>query len=607
VDVITRIFGSSKSKGAPTVITGRSTLSHPGQQAELLPPPAPVTPAVAIDSAPGAVSLPTSAVEVIDVLNGSFRRMPFPANLNNENGGFMLLTNGNAVVCLRRQDMANTAVGYTWVRKVREDHPNVQVIDVTAGRMREAEQLGEAQATGNLRMQGSSTVQQQGFELVEAGIKEDASDIHLDVHDKGPEAPLVLIRLRINGELITHAKFTDLGSVRVFQEVNRAFFQNEATVLAGERNASVMNEAAGRFYAKLRLPVRNAEVRYELDTTSTGTTTTLRILDYDSKPSTITDLSALGFSASQCLMIRQATQARHGLMIFMGATGDGKTTSVAAALASNPEANKQCRIGMEQPPELHIPFMQQLSFPEDDFKDAMKGTLRQDPDVIYVGEINGDEVAKLAVMAALTGHLVPASMHANNVHSGLRRLVSKSGFGVSLEDISSEGMMQLLCAQMLAPTLCLECRELALPFLARDQLRALEALQLNPHCMYVRHQRDGNKCPHCRGRGVLRRTVLAEVVRPTPEFVEALRTEGVSAAMNLHRESRTAGYDDEDQTGKNVFEHGLYKASIGQICTKSLLSQFDVLTHPEVVRVRATARAARSASGPTGQVSLETQ
>jgi len=579
VVVIKRLF-SWQSAATPAAISGRNG-TPAGHQVR---PPIPAR----------SIDIPfVPHVDLDTVLGGNYRRLAFPQGLGSENGGFLLMGNGTAIVCLRRQDMQETAVGYSWIRKLKETIPEAQVINVTAAKMREAEHRGEAQLLSGLRAQANSTVQQQGFELVAAALKEDASDIHIDIEDKGPQSPLVLVRLRVNGELIQHNEFRDAASVKIFQEINRAYYQNEATVLAGERNASVMNEAAGRFFAKLRLPVRNAEIRFESDTTSTGTTTTLRVLNYDGKPSLITSLSSLGFSISQVMLITQAAQARHGLLVFMGATGDGKTTSVAAALASNSAASKQCRIGMEQPPELHIPFMQQLQFPEDDFKDAMKGTLRQDPDVIYVGEINGDEVAKLAVVAALTGHLVPASMHANNVHSGLRRLVSDKGFGVSLEDLCSEGMLQLLEAQMLAPTLCTQCRMLAMPYLDRDQIAALELLDLDPAVMYVRHQKPDNRCPECRGRGVLRRTVLAEVVRPTAGFVEALRMDGVSAAMQVHRESRTASFHEEDQTGKNVFEHGLYKAHIGQICTKTLLGEFDILTHPEVRKKQVAAASRR--------------
>lgn len=574
--MIRSLFGG-KGKIAAPVMAARSNAqpSAPAHEPERQAPP-PVPQPLFVDAAS------------LDIILAEYRPMPFPAGLSSENGGFLLLADGHHVVCLRRQDMANTGVGYACARKLKALMPHVQIVDVSAAKMREAEQRGDAAASSGRRQQSSSTVQQQGFELVEAALKVDASDVHIDIEDKGPAAPLVVVTLRVNGEILEHARYTDAGSVQVFQEVNRAYYQNEATVLAGERNASVMNEAAGRFFAKLRLPLRDAEVRFESDTTSTGTTTTLRILNYEGKPSLITDLSSLGFAPSQSMLLTQAAQARFGLMLFMGATGDGKTTSVAAALAATSGTRKR-RIGMEQPPELHIPYMQQLQFPEDDFRDAMKGTLRQDPDVIYVGEINGDEVARLAVSAALTGHLVPASLHANNVHSGLRRLVSDKGFAVSLEDLCSEGMLQLAEAQQLAPVLCTYCRVPATPHLHRDQISALEALQLDPLQMFARHPAHNNRCPHCHGRGVVSRTVLAEVVRPNTEFVEALRTEGVSAAMHVYRASRVAGFDQEDMTGKSVFEHGLYKAHVGMICTRQLLSDFDVLTHPEVLRKRARA------------------
>lgn len=592
--MIKNLFGGGKSKPPPAVINARSAplAVEAPQEAAQRPhePIAPVKPAPL--PAPDTLDL-----SVEGVLSGKFRRMPFPAGLSGENGGFLLLTDGQTVVCLRRNDMASTGTGYSWARKLVEAVPHAKVLDVSAAKMREAEQKGE-EAISGFRAQGSSTVQQQGFELVEAALKEDASDIHIDIDSQGPRAPQVLIRFRVHGELIQHLHYTDTGSVKVYAEVVRALFQNEATSVAAERNTSVLNDSAGRFYGKLTLPLRATQLRFECDTTSTGSTSNLRVLSYEGKPSLATSLEGLGFASSHVRLQTQAFGAPHGLLLFMGATGAGKTTTVATALAGNPDAIKQYSVGMEQPPEIDIPFMQQLAFDEDDFSHALKGTLRLDPDVIYVGEILSDVVARLAVQAAMTGHLVPATLHANNVSTGLRRLVGDQGMRIPMEDMCAQDMLQLAQAQTLVPTLCVNCRQRALPHLQRDQVSALEALEIDPVNLYVRYQGKGNQCPECKGRGVRSRTILAEVVRPTADFLDALLNEGVSAAMEVYRTSRVAAFWEEDQTGKNVMEHGLYKASIGMICTRALLGMFDVTLHPMVIQKRAAGRALARAARP---------
>jgi type II secretory ATPase GspE/PulE/Tfp pilus assembly ATPase PilB-like protein len=184
------------------------------------------------------------------------------------------------------------------------------------------------------------------------------------------------------------------------------------------------------------------------------------------------------------------------------------------------------------------------------------------------------------------------------VSTGLRRLVGDQGMRIPMEDMCAQDMLQLAQAQTLVPTLCPSCRLRAMPHLQRDQVSALELLEIDPMNLYVRYQGKGNQCSDCKGRGVRSRTILAEVVRPTADFLHAMLHEGVSAAMEVFRSSRTAGFAQEDQTGKNVMEHGLYKASIGMICTRSLLSMFDVTLHPMVIQRRAAQRARVRAADP---------
>lgn len=590
--MITRLFKLDRTPASAAVLASRSSGRAAGGAGEApIGEPGPLRPL------PPTQPVNDRGWDIERVLRGGFRSMPMPGGLSNENGGFALLTDGQHVVGLRRIDMAQLAKGYFFASQLRKAIPHALLLDVTAARMREVEALDEAQQQAT-RSYSNTTAQQLGYELVGLGIELDVSDIHVDIERIGPQAPSVLVRFRLHGELYTHEHLRDAQSVKVWDEVVRSLFQDERTGVAGERNTSILSSSAGRFYRRLQLPLRNAELRFEADTTSTGVKAALRILTYDGKPTVASDLVGLGLSPDQSDAVLQAFAAPHGLIIWMGATGAGKTSLIANAMKMHPHPERQCRLGMEQPPEIAIPFMSQLLFPEDQFEEALRGALRQDPDVIYVGEINSAKTAVLAMQAAMSGHLVPATLHGNNVESGLLRLVGEQGMQVPLQDICADDVMRLLGHQALVPTLCTECRQHAIPFLSRAQLSALEELEVDPTRMYVRHQAAGNGCCACGGRGIGRRTAIAEVVRPTAEFRRAMLRGGVAAAMEVHRATRRAGFGEADQTGKNHHEHGLYKASQGQICTLQLLQGFDVTAHEVVLRKQRVRRHAREAPPP---------
>ena len=524
-----------------------------------------------------------AAPDLSTILSGSYRRMTLPAGLTAENGAFALFSDGPGIVCLRRKDMATTAVGYAWVSRLKSLHPDARVLDVTPEEMRAVEQVGQGAQT-NRRHHTSNTAQQQGYDMVSAALEVDASDIHIDINEKGVLAPQVLVRLRVNGDLVEQARYNDRASVSVYQEVVRAMFQNENTSVAGERSAGILNESAGRTYGRLTLPTRNAHVRFELDSTSTGSTTNLRILTYEDKPTLSTDLVGLGFSPAQSELLMAGFNAPSGLILCVGPTGGGKTSTVATALSMVPNAHNQARYGLEQPVEIEIAYMQQLAFEEDAFESAFKGVMRLDPDIIYAGEILNAKAAQMATQAAMTGQLVPATLHGNNAEAGLLRLTNEQGMRVPRADICAEDTLQIVEFQKLVPQLCPECKHEALPVLSGAERAAFDALGIDAAGLYVRFHGADNHCKTCKGTGIRRRTVLSEVVRPDVEFLDALLHHGVHDAMKTYFAKRKAPFTSEDTTGKSWFEHGLYKASIGAICTRDLLTQRSIQMHPVVQR-----------------------
>lgn len=514
-------------------------------------------------------SLPALTLE--DVLVPAFELSEFPKGLDSLNGGYLLLSDGTITAVLQRADMASTGAGYNWIMKLRQARPSFVLITVSAEQMRSA--IGAKSGTGTEaagRTTQVTNAQAEGYELVEEAIRRDASDVKIDIEETGPRAPLVLVRIRINGDLFPIRSFNDMASVDAFAVMVRALYQTEANAAVLEKSSSLLTNASGRHYARLTLPGRSAIVRFESDTTSTGASTNLRILSYDGKPTLSTDLVGLGFASSQSAVISNAFEAPSGLCLVMGATGMGKTSTIATALRMNPNAAKQSWYGMEQPPEIDIPYMQQLAFGDDDFAEAIKGVLRLDPDLIYVGEILNATTARVAANLAMTGHLVPASLHGNNIETGLRRLIGKEGMQVPLEDVAADSMLQVLIAQRLVPTLCTECRIPGVKALTVETLATYEAMEIEAEGLYVRYEGTGNRCRACNNTGIRKRTVIAEVVQPDAEWIDALRLGGVREAMTVYRSWRSSPLSDPDQTGKTVFEHGVYKASTGLICAQQL-------------------------------------
>ncbi|RMH51982.1 MAG: type II secretion system protein GspE [Zetaproteobacteria bacterium] len=272
--------------------------------------------------------------------------------------------------------------------------------------------------------------------LISQALKERASDIHIE-----PFATKVLVRFRIDGVL--HTIITPPKGVQ-------AAMSSRIKVMAGLDIAEKRHPQDGRF--RVRIAAREVDVRVSILPTAQGERIVMRLLD---KSAGVMSLSSLGMSDAQLELIRQATAAPHGLLLVTGPTGSGKTTTLYAALMQVDRANRNV-MTIEDPIEYQLEGVGQMQVQQKiglTFASGLRSILRQDPDIVMIGEIRDLETAEIAIQASLTGHLVFATLHTNDSLSAVVRL---QDMGVEPYLVASSLIM--VQAQRLVRRLCPHCR-----------------------------------------------------------------------------------------------------------------------------------------------------
>ncbi len=263
------------------------------------------------------------------------------------------------------------------------------------------------------------------------------SDVHLE-----PGLSDVKIRYRIDGLLYDTANFS-LDFYKLI--INRVKF------LSNLKLNIVDKPQDGRF--TIKLTSKNIEIRVSIVPSEYGETTVLRLLDPDAL---IVSLEELGLRSDDSVIVQEELAAPNGMILNTGPTGSGKTTTLYTFLKKKQTSEIKI-ITIEDPIEYHLEGIEQTQVSSDgnyNFANGLRSILRQDPDVILIGEIRDQETAEIAMQAALTGHLVFSTIHANEAAGAIPRLldlnVKASSIGPSLN---------LIMAQRLARRLCPDCKK----------------------------------------------------------------------------------------------------------------------------------------------------
>jgi general secretion pathway protein E len=285
----------------------------------------------------------------------------------------------------------------------------------------------------------------------------------------------------------------------------------------------------GRF--KMKIQGREVDFRVSIMPSIHGEDAVLRILDKSQRGESLS-LETLGLNAETIARIRVLAGEPYGMLLVTGPTGSGKSTTLYAALSETNTGEKKI-ITIEDPVEYELPGV--LQIPVNDkkgltFARGLRSILRHDPDTILVGEIRDGETAGIAVQAALTGHLVLSSVHANSAFSVLERFTY-----MDVDPASFVEALNGVVAQRLVRRICPDCGTDADPDPDITHLAQLAEAQLQQG-----HYRVGKGCEACRHTGYRGRLALAEVLTLTDSIKEGLLNR--SSASTLRELAREAGH-----------------------------------------------------------------
>ncbi|HBM90869.1 MAG TPA: secretion system protein E [Rhodospirillaceae bacterium] len=345
--------------------------------------------------------------------------------------------------------------------------------------------------------------------LLEA-VARGASDIHFE-----PEPHFVRIRLRLDGTL---------RQIQALHLSHWAALSHRLKIMAGMNIADTRSIQDGRF----QLNVSNAEVDFRVAIMPTvwGETIAVRLLDHRRS---LLPLDKLGYSSSAQERLDNISKKPQGITLFTGPTGSGKTTTLYSLLQKLSSTEVHVTT-LEEPVEFQLDLIRQTSIQETqglDFAAGVRGLLRMDPDIIFIGEIRDSETAQMALRAAMTGHQVYSTLHCNDALGALPRLID-----LGLNPRLLAGNLSGLVAQRLVRKLCPTCKRMR-----RATTKECQLLRVDPASPPSLAEAKG--CDFCDHTGLQGRTVIAEVLpvslalddlisadKPRPQLMKKARQEG---------------------------------------------------------------------------------
>ncbi len=383
-------------------------------------------------------------------------------------------------------------------------------------------------------------------EIIVDAIKKKASDIHFD-----PTNDCLLVRIRIDGELQDYTKIPKELKKNVITRIK---------IISG------MN------ITETRLPqdgaIKNAIENLSLDLRVSslpvvdGEKMVIRILDYSMS---LNGLENLGFSETNLAKVNKMIENPNGLILVTGATGTGKSTTVYALLQKLNTKERNI-ITVEDPVEMKIENINQVQVLSDigrTFSNTLRSILRQDPDIIMVGEIRDNETARIAVRASITGHLVLSTVHTNNSLTTIERLldmeVERYLLGSALTGIISQKLVKKLCPK------CRKVREASV----YEQKLIKKHLGKNVKEIYT-----PGGCKAC-NHGYLGRIAIHEVLTINEDIRNAITT-------NTNRKVLKELVYKANDNITTLFEDGLSKVVEGLTSMEEILKTVDISSDDEL-------------------------
>jgi type IV pilus assembly protein PilB len=386
-------------------------------------------------------------------------------------------------------------------------------------------------------------------QIIARSVEEGASDIHVE-----PSEGRLRVRARVDGAL------------RVLHDLPPSVILSVGARLKAMADVP-LTAAAAPIDARIGYDLvwgRPVDLRFSLVPSISGEKVVMRVLD---RARQRRDLSDLGVDEETRTLLEEASDLPNGLLLVTGPTGSGKSSTLYALL-DRLNTEDECILTAEDPVESRILGVTQVQCDAEDLTYAMalKSFLRQDPDVIMVGEVRDAETADIALKAALTGHLVLSSLHTNDAAGAVLRLLN-----MGLESFIVASSLRLVVAQRLVRRLCRECRVTSEIDVRTHPLTAAFE-RLHHHGRATIHEPRG--CPACGGSGYRGRTGIFEVLRMSAAIEDlVMRRASVS-------EIRLQAWRDGMRT---LREAALAKVLIGETSLAEVLEHTVAVDMPDAV------------------------
>jgi type IV pilus assembly protein PilB len=393
------------------------------------------------------------------------------------------------------------------------------------------------------KMAGESPVIKFVNYLISNAIREGASDIHIE-----PKEKFAKIRYRIDGILF---------------EVMQAPLKMHPAIVSRIKIMANLDISERRLPQDGKVSAivggRAIDLRISTLPTNRGEKTVLRILD---SQSILHGLEHLGMEPKVCEAFAQQIDQPHGILLVTGPTGSGKSTTLYSALCKM-DGEKLNVSTVEDPVEYELGFCNQVQANEKiglTFAAALRSLLRQDPDVIMIGEIRDNETARIAVQAALTGHLVLSTLHTNDAASSVTRLVN-----IGIEPYLIAASLNSIVAQRLVRKICTRCKQ---PYAVSGRVaKYIQKAGIKPEELF-----HGAGCDYCRGSGFVGRVGIFELLVVDDKFRNMIN-EDVSVA-NMRKVFRESGQP-------AMFDDGMRKVKEGLTTIEEVLRVTEVYGQSE--------------------------